>query len=152
MENMKNKQLPAIITKALPALSGSSLTYNAEKNLYLTLGYTSNAGNTYFQAVRCTERLAVYFDIGKGYARTFLNGIKMFCWDGQKARLIAQRYWGGANNWVDFSEYFAKQQCILMLKDYLAAQYKAHGQHASERQLQEFSCALIEETQRKLTA
>ena len=52
----------------------------------------------------------------------------------------------------DPSKGYFKQQCILMLKDYLAAQYKAHGQHASERQLQEFSCALIEETQRKLTA
>ena len=149
---MKNNNLPAIITKALPALSGSSLTYNAEKNVYLTLGYTSYAGNTYFQAVRCTERLAVYFDIGKGYARTFLNGIKLFCWDGQKARLIGQKYWGGVNNWVNFSEYFAKEQCILMLRDYLAAQYKAHGQYISERQLQDFSCALIEETQQMLTA
>lgn len=152
MKNMKNKQLPAIITKALPALSGSSLTYNAEKNLYLTLGYTSNAGNTYFQAVRCTERLAVYFEIGQGYAHTFLNGIKLFCWDGPHARLIGQKHWGGVGNWVCFSEYFAKQQCILMLKDYLAGQYKAQGQYVSDRQLQDFSCALIEETQKRLTA
>ena len=147
-----NNNLPAIIANALPALSGSSLTYNAEKNVYLTLGYTSNAGNTYFQAVRCSNRLAVFYDIGKGDIHTFLNGIKLFCWDGQKARLIGQKKWGGVDNWVSFSEYYAKQQCILMLKDYLAAQYKAHGQYISERQLQDFACALIEETQQKLTA
>lgn len=147
-----NNNLPAIIKNALPALSGSSLTYNAEKNVYLTLGYTSNAGNTYFRAVRCSDRLAVYFDIGQGYAYTFLNGIKLFCWDGQKARLIGQKYWGGVANWVCFSEYFAKQQCVLLLKEYLAGQYKAHGQYVSDRQLQDYSCALIEETQKKLSA
>lgn len=147
-----NNNLPAIIKNALPALSGSSLTYNAEKNVYLTLGYTSNAGNTYFQAVRYSDRLAVFYDIGQGEIHTFLNGIKLFCWDGQKARLIGQKYWGGVGNWVCFSEYFAKQQCILLLKEYLAGQYKAHGQYVSDRQLQDYSCALIEETQRKLTA
>ena len=35
--------------KGLPALSGASVTYNPEKNVYLTLGYTSAAGNTYFK-------------------------------------------------------------------------------------------------------
>ena len=38
--------LALVAAKALPALSGSSLTYNPEKNVYLTLGYTSAAGNT----------------------------------------------------------------------------------------------------------
>ena len=87
---MTNTALQIIAAKALPALSGESLTYNAAKNVYLTLGYTSAAGNMYYQAVRFSNRLAVYYDIGQGYARTFLNGIKLFCWDGQKAQLIAQ--------------------------------------------------------------
>ncbi len=102
-----NKSLQLIASKSLPALSGESLTYNAAKNVYLTLGYTSAAGNTYFKAIRLSNRLIVYYDIGQGYARTFLNGITLFCWNGPKANIIAQKFWGGAN-WVDFSEYFAK--------------------------------------------
>ena len=66
---MTNTALQLIAAKALPALSGESLTYNAAKNVYLTLGYTSAAGNMYYQAVRFSNRLAVYYDIGQGYAR-----------------------------------------------------------------------------------
>ena len=73
-----NTSLALIAAKALPALSGSSLTYNAEKNVYLTLGYTSAAGNTYYRAIRLSDRLAVYYHIGQGYAHTFLNGITLF--------------------------------------------------------------------------
>ena len=95
---MKNTNLATVAAKALPALSGSSLMYNAEKNVYLTLGYTSAAGNTYYRAVRFSKRLAVFYHIGEGYAHTFLNGITLFCWDGQQARIIAQKFWGG-NDW-----------------------------------------------------
>ena len=47
-----------VAAKALPALSGSSLTYNPEKNVFLTCGYTSAAGNTYYKAIRISDRLA----------------------------------------------------------------------------------------------
>ena len=53
---MSNKNLALIASKALPALSGSSLTYNPEKNVFLTLGYTSAAGNTYYGALRLSKR------------------------------------------------------------------------------------------------
>lgn len=49
---METTALTRLAAKALPALSGASVTYNPEKNVYLTLGYTSAAGNTYFKAVR----------------------------------------------------------------------------------------------------
>ena len=157
--SVKNKQkqtkmsteLALVAAKALPALSGSSLTYNPEKNVYLTLGYTSAAGNTYYRAVRLSKRLAVYYHIGEGYAHTFLNGITLFCWDGQKAKIIAQKSWGGCN-WRCFSEQFAKEQSIIMLKDFLAGQAKALGSHVSEQQMLSFSREMIEETQRKQLA
>ena len=79
---MTNIMLQHIATKSLPALSGEQLTYNAAKNVYLTLGYTSAAGNMYYKAIRVSNRLAVYYELGQGYAHTFLNGIKLFCWDG----------------------------------------------------------------------
>lgn len=146
-----NNALSLVATKALPALSGSSLTYNAEKNVYLTLGYTSAAGNTYYRAIRLSKRLAVYYHIGEGYARTFLNGITLFCWDGQKAKIIAQKFWGGYD-WRSFTERFAKEQSILMLKDFLTGQAKALGAQVSEQQMLAFSREMIEETQWKQLA
>lgn len=148
---MTNTALQTIATKALPALSGEQVTYNAAKNVFLTTGYTSAPGNMYYKAMRISKRLVVYYEIGEGYAYTFLNGIKLFCWEGQKASLIAQKAWGGSD-WRVFSEQFAKEQSILMLKSFLAGQLKAQGAHVSERELLDFARAAIEETQRKQLA
>ncbi len=137
-----------IAAKALPALSGESLTYNAEKNLYLTTGYTSAAGNTYFRAIRVSPHLAVYYNIGQGWAHTFLNGITIYCWDGQKPRMIAQK-----NYYCNyFSEFSAREQAAAMLKEYLAGQAKILGQGVPEAQLLDFSRQLVDETQRKYLA
>ena len=148
---MNNTALQTIATKALPALSIEQVTFNAAKNVYLTLGYTSAAGNTYYNAIRVSDRLAVYYDLGQGYAYTFLNGIKLFCWDGQKARIIAQKYWGGYD-WRVFSEQFAKEQSILMLKNYLNSQLKLQGSEVSDQEMLAFSRNMIEETHCKLLA
>ncbi len=143
--------LSVVTTKALPALSGDTLTFNPEKNVYLTLGYTSAAGNTYYKAIRFSNRLAIYYDLGQGYLYTFLNGITLFSWDGQKANIIARKYWD-SSNWRIFSEYSAKQESIQMLKEYLQAQAKAMGQNISDNQLLEFSREMVEETTRKKLA
>ena len=142
---MATTALTRLAAKALPALSGTSVTYNPEKNVYLTLGYTSPAGNTYFKAVRFSDRLAVHYDIGEGYAYTFLNGITLFAWDGPKAVIIGKKSWGGCGNWVSFSERFATEQTIKMLCDYLAGQAKALGQSIGEQQLLSFSRQMVED-------
>ena len=148
---MTNTALQAIATKALPALSGEQLTYNAAKNIFLSQGYTSAAGNMYYKAIRLSNRLMVYYDLGQGYAYTFLNGIKLFCFDGQKANLIAQKYWGGCDYRI-FNEQFAKEQSILMLKGFLEGQLKLPGAHVSDQELASFARGMVEETQRKQLA
>lgn len=143
-----NTSLQSIIARNLPALSGESITYNAARNIFLTQGYTSAAGNMYYKAIRISNRLAVYYDLGQGYAHTFLNSIKLFCWDGQKARVIAQKYWGGSN-WVIFNEQFAKEQSIMMLMNFLAGQLKLQGATVSNQEMYAFARNMIEETQQK---
>ena len=148
---MKRTALQIIATKALPALSGERVTYNAAKNVFLSQGYTSAAGNMYYKAIRLSNRLIVYYDLGQGYAYTFLNGIKLFCFDGQKASLIAQKYWGGCD-WRVFSEQFAKEQSIQMLKGFLEWQLKLQGANVSDQELASFARSMVEETQRQLLA
>ena len=148
---MTNTALQAIVTKALPALSGEQVTYNAAKNVFLSQGYTSAAGNMYYKAIRLSNRLVVYYDLGQGYLHTFLNGIKLYCFDGQKASLIAQKYWGGYDYRI-FSEQFAKEQSILMLKGFLEGQMKLQGAHVSDQELSGFARSMVEETQHKQLA
>ncbi len=148
---MNNTALQTIATKALPALSGEQVTYNAAKNVFLSQGYTSAAGNMYYRAIRLSNRLIVYYDLGQGYIHTFLNGIKLYCFDGQKANLIAQKYWGGYDYRI-FNEQFAKEQSILMLKNFLEGQLKIQGSYVSEQEIYSYARNMIEETQRKLLA
>ena len=103
----------------------------------------------YYKAIRISDRLAIYYDLGQGYKYTFLNGIKLFCWDGQKAKVIAQKYWGGCDYRV-FNEQFAKEQSILMLSNFLAGQLKAQGAQVSNQEIFSFAYNMIEETQRKM--
>ena len=146
---MEMTPVSIIAEKALPALSGSSLTYNAAKNVFLTQGYTTLANNTYYIAIRFSNRLIVRYDIGEGYKHTFLNGIKLFAWNGMEAKLIAQKYWGGCN-WRKFDEHSAMLESIIMLKNFLATQAKLMGKYVGDSQLMEFSRAAIGETQRKM--
>ena len=146
---MENTSLSLIASKALPALTGSSVTYNPEKNIYLTLGYTSAAGNMYYGAIRLSNRLAVFYHIGEGYAHTFLNGITLFAWNGQRANIIAQKFWGGCD-WRIFNERMAKEESIIMLKNFLAGQAKAMGGMIADSELLRFSRSMIEETHQKL--
>ena len=138
-----------IAAKVLPALSGSSVTYNAEKNVFLTQSFTSLANNTYYKAYRVSNRLAVAYNIGEGYKYTFLNGITLFAWDGRILRIVAQKSWGGSN-WRVFTEQSAMTESVIMLKDFLATQAKLMGKLVGDRQLLEFSRAMIGETQRKM--
>ena len=148
---MGNTAIQTIVAKSLPTLSGESLTYSPARNMFVTPGYTCAGGNTYFKAIRFSDRLIVYYDLSLGYKYTFLNGIKLFCFDGQKAQLIAQKYWGGYDYRI-FNEQFAKEQSILMLKGFLDGQLRLQGAHVSDQDLTSFARGMVEETQRKQLA
>jgi len=59
-------------------LINSNVTYSKVANTFLTKGYTSATGNTYFNSIRMAEGILIKEDVGVGYARTFLNGIKIY--------------------------------------------------------------------------
>lgn len=139
-------QLARITKRALPALSGDSVSYNADKNIFYTAGYTSAAGNAYFKTYRLSDRLCISCNLGQGYAYLFLNGLSIYGWDGQKSRLLG--------SWTSpcatrFNDYKVKEVAMSLVKDYLAAQAKISGANVPDSQLIAFSKELIEETERK---
>lgn len=144
--------LSLIAAKALPGLMTESLTYNAAKNVFLTKGWTSMAGNTYYRAVRGTNGIVIIFDLGQGYAYTFLNGITIVGFDGKQPRIIAKKQWGGCGNWIAFSELTAKRKCTMMLCDFLQSEAKQLGQAVSEGEAYRFAESLIEQTYSKRIA
>ncbi len=81
---IKNKQR-YMVTKTIQlfqkaglAVASGGYQYSEVANAFLSEGFTSNAGNTYFNAVRLIEGIFIKEDVGQGHTRTFLNGIKIY--------------------------------------------------------------------------
>lgn len=130
-----NNSLASLVNRTLPAVSGSAVTYNADRNMFLTQGYTSAAGNTYFQGIHLSNRLAIMFDIGVGYAYTFLNGLKVFCFDGKEKKLIGSRFY----SCCCYSDSFARKEAAEILTEYLKSQAKMLGSYIQDSQLEDFA-------------
>lgn len=116
------------------------MTYNQDHDIFLTQGYTSAAGNTYFQGIRLSDRLTVNYDFGQGWYYLFLNGIRLYCNDGKEKKLIASRTFYN----YPFSERGARIECCEMLYNFLKGQVLMLKESVSEASLRDFSKAMIE--------
>lgn len=135
------QSLIRVANSVLPALSGSKVSFCEKHNIFLSQGYTSAAGNTYFQGARMSDRLIVMYDFGQGWAHLFLNGIRLFCFDGQEMKQIAQRffyccYWDENN---------ARRLCVDMLKDFMSSQSRMMGAVVTPAQIANFSTSMVDE-------
>lgn len=139
------KALVSLVERALPSMSGSQVTYNSRNNIFLSSGYTSAAGNTYFQGLRLSDRIIINYDFGQGYAYLFLNGIRIYGYDGNQKQLISSRsYYSQC-----FSEQYAKAECQCMVKEYLKGQMRLMGNtYINEAQLTEFASQIVGEALR----
>jgi len=74
---MDTQSLTSVVNSVIPLQKGVALTYNKENNILTTNGYTSMAGNTYFNGIRLSDKIILILSIGIGYKYTFINGIQI---------------------------------------------------------------------------
>jgi hypothetical protein len=55
-----------------------SYSYLNVANAFIGSGYISQAGNLYFNSLRLLDGIVIKEDVGQGYSRTFLNGLRIF--------------------------------------------------------------------------
>lgn len=134
-----NQNLVKVVEHALPALSGSKVYFDADRNMICTTSYTSAAGNSYYQGIRLSDRLVINVDFGQGYAYLFMNGLKLYCFDGQGKRLIGSRLY----NCCVYSDYRATKESEEILFNYLKSQSGMIGASVGDDQLREFACAMV---------
>jgi hypothetical protein len=139
-----NTNVLTLVNSALPSFSGSRLTYNEKKNIILTEGYTSAAGNTYFQGIRMSDRIVISYQFGQGYCYLFLNGIRIYAYNGKELQLISQDFF----NCNIFSEDSAKRHAIGMVKNYLSNQAAITGRSVEQRMIEEMATSLVYEAQK----
>lgn len=142
MISSSNSQLVNLVQRTLPALSGSSVHLDTRNNQYCTTAYTSAAGNSYYQGIRLSDRLIINVDYGQGYAYLFMNGLKLYCFNGgSEKKLIGSRYY----NCCCYSLTYARSEAEEMLLEYLKSQCALSGTNLPEHQLKELSKAMVEE-------
>lgn len=131
-----------LVNTTLPALSGSKVRYNERSSMLETEKYTSAAGNSYYQGILLNDRIIINFDLGQGYLYLFLNGIRVYGYNGEKKHLIGSRVYSCRS----FSKDFALKQTIEIVLDYMTGQMKLLNQHCDENALRKFSKSLVEST------
>ncbi len=136
--SLANKTMPAVFKNA-------ELTYNASKNILLTQGYTSQAGNTYFEGVRFSERIIITQQLGQGYCYLFLNGLKIYGYNGTEMTVIGEKFY----HCCCYNEEFIKQESEKMITEFLRGQAALSNSSMDDRTLETFSKSLVSETMKK---
>ena len=137
----KNYELARVVENALPALSGSQVHYDNNRNMLCTSGYTSAAGNTYYQGIRLSNRLVITVSLGDGYMYTFMNGLRLYCFDGANKKLIGSRSYGS----YTYSDSRACSESEDILFNYLKSQGAMMNANVSDAQLREFAREMVKE-------
>lgn len=138
-----NTSLEKLVNQTLPAVSNSNVTYNAEKNMFITSGYTSNMGHSYFQGICLSDRVAVVYNIGQGGWGSnpyFLNGVTVYCFDGRDKKIVGK--WS-PSGWAFYSDDLARNIATRLLYEYLQSQIKIQGSYISDCELINFASAQI---------
>lgn len=99
----------------------SNITYSAPMNAFVGLGYTSIAGNTYFNAARFGEGILIKEDVGEGWLHTFLNGIHIY--DLKTKKLLCERSF----NCHYYSKETVKSDVKSMLEDLILSAARTTG-------------------------
>lgn len=138
-----SKSLIVAVKSALPSLA-SNVTYSQAARMFLSPGYVSAAGNMYQEGLRLSRYIAIKFDIGHGYCWSFLNGIKLYIWDGKRPKLVKQKLFYNYC-WSDSS---AREESVSMVKEYLKDTCRMlHLDRATDSEVLRLSEALVDETE-----
>lgn len=108
----------------------SSVTYSSSLNVFTGNGYTSAAGNNYFNAFRFAEGILIKENVGVGYAHTFLNGIRIF--DLSSKTLLCERSY----HCCFYSKDYVKSQSIDMLRTLVINAAKSDNVYLLESDVQ----------------
>jgi hypothetical protein len=139
---MKN-DIIALANKSMPAVfCNAELTYNAAKNILLTQGYTSQAGNTYFQGVRFSDRIVITQQIGRGYCYIFLNGLKIYGYNGTEMTLIGERSYDTCY----YNDAFVQKESEGIIREFLKNQAILSNSYMEKTTIEKFSKQLVLET------
>jgi len=96
-------------------LMNTNISYSEVANAFISTGYTSIAGNTYFNSIRVAEGIIIKEDVGQGWYKTFLNGLKIYSI--KDKTLLADRSFYNLGYSKDTVRNNAKEMLISVLRE-----------------------------------
>ena len=96
-------------------------------------------GNRYYRGIRFCDRVVVVEKVGLYHSWTYIDGIELYAFNGQKMELIQKRDYDK----VFRNEAFIRQESEQMVKDYLTGVLKSQRISISAEQIAEQASELI---------
>lgn len=132
---MQNNEI-ALLNK-FGIVKGGNFNYSESANAFLGNGYTSAAGNMYFDSIRLIEGIVIKEDAAHGHTHSFINGIKIY--DIQNKTLLCDQSYHRAF----YSISFIKNEVITMLFTLLIDASKKEGYQVNSKEVHDHIESLV---------
>lgn len=110
------------------------------QKMFICDQYESASGHRYIRGVRFCDRIAVVEKVGLYHSWTYIDGIELYAFNGQRMELIQKRDYEK----VFRSEAFIRQESEQMVKDYLTGVMKAQRVCLPAEQMADKAKALVD--------
>ena len=114
-------------------------TWDDSQKMFICSQYESANGHRYYLGIRFCDRIVIVEKVGLYHSWTYIDGIELYAFNGQKMELIQKRDYDK----VFRNEDFIRQESELMVKDYLAGVMKARSMYAPLEMLAAHAAELI---------
>lgn len=94
--------------------------WDDSQKMFIIDEYESGSGNHYYRGIRFCDRIVILEKVGLYHCWTYIDGIELYAFNGQKMELIQKRDFDK----VYRSEDFVRQESEQMVKDYLTGVMK----------------------------
>lgn len=92
-------------------------TWDNSQKMFICDEHETTKGNRHYRGVRFCDRIAIVENVGTYHCWTYIDGIELYAFNGQKLELIQKRDYEK----VFRKEEFIRSQSVDMVKDYLHA-------------------------------
>ncbi len=115
-------------------------TWDEGQKMFICNEYESASGHRYYLGIRFCDRIVIVEKVGLYHNWTYIDGIELYAFNGQKMELIQKRDYDK----VFRNEAFIRQESELMVKDYLTGVMKAQRICSPSELIAEQACSLVE--------
>lgn len=113
--------------------------WDDSQKMFICDDYESGNGHRYYRGIRFCDRIVILEKVGLYHNWTYIDGIELYAFNGQKMELIQKRDYDK----VFRSEAFIRQDSEQMVKDYLTGVMKTQRVCLPAEQIAEQATELI---------